>query len=135
MGEGEGNLGMAIAAEEAWLGGDFVVCKLISKLGNMGLGEAFLWLPETGVSPNQIIDAIKNCLAKYIIGENPFNIEKINHRMDINLARNEAAKGMIDMACYDLMGQITDLPACYYMGGKFVDKIPRTCKDLLQKRI
>ena len=23
-----------------------------------------------------------------------------------------------------LMGQITDLPACYYMGGKFVDKIP-----------
>jgi muconate cycloisomerase len=124
MGEGEGNLGMAIAAEEAWLGGDFVVCKLITKRGNLGLGEAFLWLPETGVSPNQIIDAIKNCLAKYILGENPFNIEKINYRMDVNLARNEAAKGMIDMACYDLMGQITDLPACYYMGGKFVDKIP-----------
>jgi muconate cycloisomerase len=124
MGEGEGNLGMAIAAEEAWLGGDFVVCKLISKLGNIGLGEAFLWLPETGVSPNQIIDAIKNCLAKYITGENPFNIERINYRMDVNLARNEAAKGMIDMACYDLMGQITDLPACYYMGGKFVNKIP-----------
>lgn len=124
MGEGEGNLGMAIAAEEAWLGGDFVVCKLISKRGNIGLGEAFLWLPETGVSPNQIIDAIKNCLAKYILGENPFNIEKINYRMDVNLARNEAAKGMIDMACYDLMGQITDFPACYFMGGKFVDKIP-----------
>ena len=124
MGEGEGKLGMAIAAEEAWLGGDFVVCKLISKLGNVGLGEAFLWLPETGVSPNQIIDAIKNCLANYILGESPFNIEKINYRMDVNLARNEAAKGMIDMACYDLMGQITDLPACYYMGGKFVDKIP-----------
>ncbi len=33
--------------------------------------------------------------------------------MDNNLARNDAAKGMIDMACYDLMGQITDLPACY----------------------
>ena len=124
MGEGEGNLGMAIAAEEAWLGGDFVVCKLISKRGNIGLGEAFLWLPETGVSPNQIIDAIKNSLAKYILGENPFNIEKINYRMDVNLARNEAAKGMIDMACYDLMGQITDFPACYFMGGKFVDKIP-----------
>ena len=44
--------------------------------------------------------------------------------MDNNLARNDAAKGMIDMACYDLMGQITDLPACYFMGGKFVEKIP-----------
>ena len=43
--------------------------------------------------------------------------------MDNNLARNDAAKRMIDMACYDLMGQISDLPACYLMGGKFVDKI------------
>jgi muconate cycloisomerase len=124
MGEGEGGLGMAIAAEEAWLGGDFVICKLISKDGNIGLGEAFVWLPETGVSPYQIIDAIKNCLAKYLLGESPFNIEKINYRMDINLARSEAAKGLLDMACFDLMGQITKRPACEFMGGKNVQEIP-----------
>ena len=124
MSEAEGGLGMAIAAEEAWLGGDFVICKLISKDGNEGIGESFLWLPETGASPNQVIEAVKSSIVKYIIGENPFNIEKINYRMDNNLARNNAAKGMIDMACYDLMGQISDLPACYFMGGKFVDKIP-----------
>ncbi len=124
MNEGEGGLGFAIGAEESWPGGDFVICKLISKNESVGLGEAFIWLPETGVSPYQIIDAVKNSLVKYVIGENPFNIEKINYRMDLNLARNEVAKGMIDMACYDLMGQISDLPACYFMGGKFVDKIP-----------
>ena len=124
MSEGEGGLGFALGAEESWPGGDFVICKLFSKSGEIGLGEVFVWLPETGVSPNQIIDAVENSLAKYVIGENPFNIEKINYRMDLNLARNEAAKGLIDMACYDLMGQISDLPACYLMGGKFVDEIP-----------
>jgi len=124
MGEGEGGLGMAIAAEEAWLGGDFVICKLLTKSGVLGLGESFLWLPESGFSPNQVIDAIKNSLSKYILGENPFNIEKINYRMDINLAHNEMAKGLLDMGCYDLMGQINDRPACDLMGGLNVDKIP-----------
>ncbi|MFX0075235.1 MAG: mandelate racemase/muconate lactonizing enzyme family protein [Candidatus Hermodarchaeota archaeon] len=124
MNEGEGGLGFALGAEESWPGGDFVICKLYSKCGDIGLGEAFVWLPETGVSPYQIIDAIKNSLTKYVIGENPFNIEKINYRMDLNLARNETAKGLIDMACYDLMGKISNLPACFLIGGKFVDEIP-----------
>jgi muconate cycloisomerase len=56
MGEAEGGLGMAISAEEAWLGGDFVICKLLTKSGILGLGESFLWLPESGYSPNQIIN-------------------------------------------------------------------------------
>lgn len=124
MAESEGGLGMAIEAEEAWLGGDFVICKIYSKDGSIGLGESFIWLPETGVSPFQIVDAIKSELSNYIIGENPFNILRINHRMDINLARNEVAKGLIDMALYDLIGNIKDIPACYLMGGKIVDKIP-----------
>ena len=124
MSAGEGGLGFAIGAEESWPGGDFVICKLFSKSGEVGLGEVFVWLPETGVSPYQIIDAIKNSLSKYVLGENPFNVERINHRMDLNLAQNEVAKGLIDMACYDLMGQLSNLPACYLMGGKFVDEIP-----------
>lgn len=124
MGEGEGGLGMAIAAEEAWLGGDFVITRLVCNDGSFGLGESFVWLPETGVSPNQIIDAIKGGLANYVLGENPFNVEKITYRMDNNVARSEAAKGLLDMACYDLMGQITGRPACDFMGGRTVDKIP-----------
>jgi len=124
MSESEGGLGMAIDAEEAWLGGDFVICKIFDNNGNEGISEVFVWLPETGFSPNQVIDAIKNSLYKYVIGENPFNINKINYRMDVNLARNETAKGLIDMACYDLMGKILNQPTCNLIGGSFVDKIP-----------
>lgn len=121
MQSSEGGLGMAIKAEEPWLGGDFVICKLICNDDNIGLGEAFVWLPESGITPYQIIDSIKSGLAKYVIGENPFNIEKINQRMDNNVARSEAAKGILDMACYDLMGQIKELPAYNFMGGSVVD--------------
>ncbi|MFX1315820.1 MAG: mandelate racemase/muconate lactonizing enzyme family protein [Promethearchaeota archaeon] len=123
MQSSEGGLGMAIKAEETWLGGDFVICKLICNDGHIGLGESFVWLPESGITPFQIIDSIKNGLAKYVIDEDPFNIEKINQRMDNNVARSEVAKGLLDMACYDLMGQIKELPAYKLMGDNIIDKI------------
>jgi muconate cycloisomerase len=115
---------MAIAAEEAWLGGDFVICKLRAEDGSVGLGEAFVWLPETGISPQQIIDVIQNALGCYVLGESPFRVEQIRHRMDCNVSRSEVAKGLLDMACYDLMGRITGRPAADLMGGCCVEEIP-----------
>jgi muconate cycloisomerase len=112
-----GGLGMMIPAEEEWLGGDFVICRLTCDDGSIGLGEQFVWLPETGVSPNQIIDAIQNALYLYVLGESPFNLEHIRFRMHNNVARNETAKGLIDMAAWDLMGRITGRPSCCLMGG------------------
>ena len=122
--QASGGLGMAIPAEEAWPGGDAAICKLIAEEGSCGLGEAFVWLPESGVSPQQIIDTIGGALGSYILGESPFDIEHIRRRMEINVARNEIAKGLLDMACYDLMGRITGRPACDFMGGRATEKIP-----------
>jgi muconate cycloisomerase len=126
MASSEGGLGMALKTDEAWLGEDFVICRLLADDGHAGLGEAFVYLPETGTSPNQIIDIIEHHLAKYLIGENPFEIARINRKMDNNVARNEVAKGLLDMACYDLMGQISGQPAYHFMGGKAVDELPLT---------
>ena len=126
MAGSEGGLGMAIAAEEAWLGGDFTICRLIADDGSVGLGEAFVWLPESGVSPVQLIDVIREALAPYILGESPFDVLKIRHRMDRNVARCDIAKGLLDIACYDLMGQLAGLPAHHFMGGRCEDAIPLT---------
>ena len=124
--ETEGGLGMAIPSEDEWLGEDFVICKVFTNEGNIGLSEAFVWLPETGISPQQIILSISKGLSKYILGESPFNVEKILRRMNSNMTRNEVPKGLLDMACYDLMGKIADLPAHAFMGGKCVNEIPLT---------
>lgn len=121
-----GGLGMAIPAEEAWTGGDFVIARLTADDGSQGLGEAFVWLPETGVSPAQVIDTIEFALARYVLGEDPFAVARIGRRMDDNVARSDVAKGVLDMACYDLMGHVTGRPAHDFMGGRCADALPLT---------
>jgi len=76
------------------------------------------------VSPGQIIAAIKDALYLYVIGESPFNLEHIRHRMHNNVAHNETAKGLIDMAAWDLMGKIAKRPSCCLMGGGAGAAIP-----------
>lgn len=122
----EGGLGMAIPSEEPWLGGDFVIARAHAEDGSVGVAEAFVWLPETGVSPTELIAQVQGGLARYALGESPFDVVKIRDRMDRNVARCDVAKGLIDMACYDLMGRITGRAAHDFMGGRCVDAVP-TC--------
>ena len=124
MSGSEGGLGMAIPAEEEWLGGDFVVCALHDEEGRVGWSEVFVWLPETGASPAQIVDIIAGSLSRYVLGESPFNVERIAHRMESNVARSEAAKGLLDMACYDLAGRSAGLSVCELVGGASVREVP-----------
>ncbi len=124
MGSGAGGLGMAIPAEEEWLGGDFIICRLTAEDGNTGLGEALVWLPETGTSTSQVIGIIAQALSRYVLGESPFDVERIRHRMNCNVSRNEVAKGLLDMACYDLAGRISGRRACDLMGGCATEEIP-----------
>ena len=124
MAAGEGGLGMAIPAEEPWTGGDFVIVRLRAEDGSEGVGEAFVWLPETGVSPAQVVDAVAHGLARYVLGASPFEVEPLRARMDANVARSEVAKGLLDIACYDLMGRIAGRPACDFMGGRGAETLP-----------
>lgn len=124
MARSASGLGMAIPAEEAWTGGDFVIARLTAEDGARGVGEAFVWLPETGVSPAQVVDAIAHGLGRYVLGASPFDVEALRVRMDANVARSEVAKGLLDMACYDLMGHILGRPAHDAMGGRGAETLP-----------
>ncbi|MBN2027747.1 MAG: mandelate racemase/muconate lactonizing enzyme family protein [Actinobacteria bacterium] len=119
-----GGLGMAIAAEEPWMGGDFVICRLSADDGHSGVGEAFVWLPETGLIPEQITSVIAHALSRYVLGASPFAVAEIAKHMERNASRNEVAKGLLDMACYDLAGHICGQPAGELMGGLQVEEIP-----------
>ena len=118
-----GGLGMAIPAEEDWPGGDFAICKMTDEADNTGVGEQFVWWPETGVSPKQIILAVQEALYKYVLGQSPFNYKNIRIHMNNNVARSETAKGLLDMACWDLMGKLKKKAACELMGGKQADAL------------
>ncbi|MBN2150057.1 MAG: mandelate racemase/muconate lactonizing enzyme family protein [Candidatus Lokiarchaeota archaeon] len=124
MRSSEGQHGMAIPTDEPWAGGDAVICKMHSAGGHVGLGEVLVWLPESGATPGQIIDVIEHALYKYVIGERPFDIERIWRRMDNNVAQNEIAKGLLDMACHDLIGQISGKPAVEILHGEPAGEVP-----------
>lgn len=117
-------LGMAIPAEEPWEAGDFVLCRLEADDGTVGWGEAFVWLPETGARPGDLIGAIREALGRYVLGSSPFDTRSLRARMDRNVARNEVAKGLLDLACHDLAARIARRPVHDLIGGRSVDRLP-----------
>lgn len=62
-------------------------------------------------------------LGPHLIGYDPRELGKLNHRMDAALKGHPYVKSGIDIACWDLLGQLTGLPICTLMGGRFGDSI------------
>ena len=91
MAESDNGLGMAIPAEEPWEAADFLLCRLVDEDGTEGWGESYVWLPETGTSQREMAAAIRDHLARYVLGARPTDVQAIAARMDRNVARNEMA--------------------------------------------
>ncbi|MCE3016939.1 MAG: cis-3-hydroxy-L-proline dehydratase [Pirellula sp.] len=62
-------------------------------------------------------------LAPHLLGFDPREIGKLNHRMDAALKGHPYVKSGIDIACWDILGKATGLPVCMLMGGRFGDSI------------
>src|SRR5690606_15445899 len=120
----ENGLGMALAAEEPWNEADFLLCRLEDEDGVAGWGEAYVWLPETGVSQREMATAIRDHLSRYVLGARPSDVQAIGARMDRNVARNEIAKGVLDIACHELAARQVGRPVHDLLGGATVDRIP-----------
>ena len=62
-------------------------------------------------------------LAPHLIGFDPRELMKLNHRMDAALKGHPYVKSGIDIACWDILGQVTGLSVCTLMGGRFGESI------------
>lgn len=124
MAESDNGLGMAIAAEEPWLEADFLFVCLVDEAGNEGWGESYVWLPESGVSQREMAMAIRDHLGRYVLGARPTDVQAIAARLDRNVARNEMAKGVLDIACHELAARQLGRPVHDLIGGAVIDRIP-----------
>ena len=89
--------------------------------GLRGIGESS-FVPGGGVSeetPESTKPMIDHYLAPALIGEDPFDLERLNQKMDAVVPRNLAAKCGIDLALWDLMGKALEQPAYKLLGGSF----------------
>src|SRR3982751_5069101 len=62
-------------------------------------------------------------LGPHLIGLDPRELAKLNHRMDAALKGHPYVKAGIDIACWDLLGKATGLPVCVLMGGCFGESV------------
>lgn len=62
-------------------------------------------------------------LGPHLIGFDPRELTKLNHRMDAALKGHAYVKSGIDIACWDILGKATQLPVCTLLGGRFGDSV------------
>jgi len=58
-------------------------------------------------------------LGPHLLGEDPRQFERLNRRMDAALKGHPYVKSAIDIACWDILGQVTGLPVCVLLGGRY----------------
>ena len=62
-------------------------------------------------------------LGPHLMGFDPRELSKLNHRMDAALKGHPYVKSGIDIACWDILGQASKLPVCVLMGGRFGENV------------
>ncbi len=63
-------------------------------------------------------------IGKHILGQDPCQLNLINHLMDMALLGHNYVKAPLDIACWDILGQATNTPVCTLLGGRAVEKFP-----------
>jgi L-Ala-D/L-Glu epimerase len=114
-----------VLRDEVRLGGSVVVVKMHTNEGITGIGESGLPLARRGDTVGSIMGAITGVFApKILIGEDPFNIEKIVAKMGSLVKGNMPAKAAIDLALYDIVGKALGVPLYKLLGGLSREKVP-----------
>ena len=102
-----------------------VVLKIHTDEGIVGVsesGDTSLWY--MGESQDSILYNISQLFGPQILlGEDPFNIEKIVAKMDKAARANNQSKATIDYALHDLMGKALGVPVYKLLGGLSNEKI------------
>lgn len=113
-----------------WSGGksvevfDSTVVRIETDEGVVGYGEvcplgpaylpAYATAARTGIAE----------LAPHIIGEDPTALMPLNRLMESRLKGHPYAKSAIDIACWDILGQVSNQPVCALLGGRYGDDFP-----------
>lgn len=58
-------------------------------------------------------------LAPKLIGADPTQLGKLNRLMDATLKGHPYVKSAVDVACWDILGQVAKLPVCALLGGRY----------------
>ena len=110
-----------------WSGGksvevfDSTVVRIETDEGVQGHGEVCPLGPFYLPSYARGVRAGLEELAPQLIGEDPTRIERLNRTMDRALKGHPYVKSAIDIAAWDILGQVAGMPVCELLGGRYGD--------------
>ncbi len=85
--------------------------------GHVGYGEAPATAVITGDTHGSIVEAIKNFIKPRLIGEDIANLNRLTLLVQGALEKNFSAKAAVEIALYDLFGQLYQAPLYKMLGG------------------
>jgi L-alanine-DL-glutamate epimerase-like enolase superfamily enzyme len=100
-----------------------IIVRMETDDGFVGYGEAVPDEHVTGETYQSTIEVLKSHLAPVLLGENPFQIERIHEKMNAKIYGVPSAKAALDIACYDLMGKISGQPVYRLLGGPYHETV------------
>jgi L-Ala-D/L-Glu epimerase len=94
-----------------------VVVAIHTDTGHVGYGEAAATAVITGDTHGSIIEAIDRIIAPRLIGQDIADLNHVTRLVQTALERNTSAKAAVEIAVYDLWGQLYEAPLYRMLGG------------------
>ena len=94
-----------------------VIVEIHTDTGAVGYGEAPPTGAITGDTTGAIVGAIQDHIAKSILGRDVDDFEDVLQTVQKCVVKNTSAKAAVDMALWDLYGQLYKIPVYKLMGG------------------
>jgi L-alanine-DL-glutamate epimerase-like enolase superfamily enzyme len=102
-----------------------VLVKVHTDEGITGFGEVSPFIPAySGETQATAVDVLHGWLGPYLIGKDPFDVEKLHEGMNQLVPGNGCAKAGVDIALYDLMGKALGVPVYDLLGGLYRERVP-----------
>jgi o-succinylbenzoate synthase len=93
------------------------VVEVHTDTGHVGYGEAPATAVITGDTHGSILEAIRKFIAPRVIGQEIANLNHITQLIQGALEKNTSAKAAVEIAVYDLFGQLYGVPLYKMLGG------------------
>ena len=94
-----------------------VVVIVHTDTGNVGYGEAPATAIITGDTHGSIVEAIRKYIGPRILGEEIADLNRLTSLVQGALEKNTSAKAAVEIALYDLFGQLYGAPLYKMLGG------------------
>ena len=94
-----------------------IIVSIHTDSGHVGYGEAAATAVITGDTHGSIVEAVGRIIGPRLIGEDVANLNRIVRLVQTALERNTSAKAAVEIAVYDLWGQLYGAPLYRMLGG------------------